>query len=171
MICAAITPQIIQDLLGVELWVGASGGSADRAARGRQAVVAVAPDGDAEAVAAAVGPGGQRLAGAGHGGLPAVLQGLAAVESDGGRAGAGAAYREVHVEPVAPGLAGADADRAAATATTSARRTGRGGQVVVAVAPDRDAEVVAAAVRRRGEGLPAAGHGGLPARLQRLATV
>lgn len=57
---------------------------ADRAARRRHGVVAVAPDRDSEAGARPVRPGSEGPA-AGHGGVPPALQGLGADELDGRR--------------------------------------------------------------------------------------
>src|SRR5690606_765896 len=89
------------------------------AGRGRHVVVAVAPDRDAEVVPVAVRPGGHGAAAGREGGVPAVLQALAAVELDGDDPVVGAGDREVHVEPVRPRLPRAHADAAAAVAAAA----------------------------------------------------
>src|SRR5690606_18444181 len=111
----------------------------------RQVVVAVAPDGDAEVVAVAVRGGGQGAAGAADVCVPAVLQALATAEVDGDNPVAGAADREVHIEPVRPRLAGADVDGAATAATATAAATAAAATTAATAAgADRDVGVTAA---------------------------
>src|SRR5690606_15152263 len=100
------------------------------AGRGRHVVVAVAPDRDAEVVPVAVWPGGHGAAAGREGGVPAVLQALAAVELDGDDPVVGAGDREVHVEPVRPRLPRAHTDAAAAVAAAATAASATAGAVV-----------------------------------------
>src|SRR5690606_12974975 len=153
--------------------------SARRAGRAGGRAVAVLVERDAEAVARPVGPCGHDTAARGDRGVPGVLDALAADRGDAHDPAVRGAHGVGDVEAVVPLLGARDGHGAAsaaastAAASTAARAAGGGAvdrrQGRVAVRVQRHAEVVAVAVRCRGERAARARDVRVPAVLQALA--